>query len=114
MADKEARAQLGARLRELRTKEGYTLAQFGQRIGVDGSGLSRIEKGERGIDTLLLRRAAEVLSVNLDAFFPPVETVVMASDGGAQDERVAEMINWAKALQKDLALVARFGSDVPA
>lgn len=111
MADHGARERLGGRLRELRKREGYTLAEFGERVGIDASGLSRMEKGERGIDTLLLRRAAEVLGVNLDAFFPTDETVVMARDGGVADERMVEMIDWAKDLQRDLDLVARFGSE---
>ena len=110
-----ARERLGSRLRTLREREGYKLAEFAERVGIDQSGLSRMERGERGIDTLFLRRVADVLGVGLDAFFPAAEPrVVMARDGGVQDEQMAQMIEWAKDLHRDLDLVARFGSDATA
>jgi len=108
----EARKRLGSRLRTLREGEGYKLAEFSERLGIDPSGLSRMERGERGIDTLFLRRAADVLGVGLDAFFPATEPrVVLARDGGGGDERMNEAIEWTKDLHRDLELVARFGGD---
>jgi len=109
VTEQDARARLGASLRAHRKEAGYTLADFGNRIGVGPSGLSRMEKGERGIDTLVLRRAAEVLGVGLDAFFPSEEPTVMARDGGVEDERLNEMVDWAVGLQRDMDVVERFG-----
>jgi transcriptional regulator with XRE-family HTH domain len=115
MVEQGARERLGARLRALRNQAGYTLTEFGEQIGVDASGLSRIENGERGIDTLVLRRGAEVLGVNLDAFFPASEErVVLARDGGVDEDRMTEIITWTKDLRRDIDLVARFGSDISA
>ena len=110
MNDVEARQKLGARLRELREEHGYTLADLGGRLGIDASGLSRMERGERGIDTLFLRDAAEVFGVGLDAFFPATAPeVVLARAGGVDDARMQAMVGWAADLQRDIELVTKFG-----
>lgn len=111
MTDLEARQKLGARLRALREEQGYTLAALGERLDIDASGLSRMERGERGIDTLFLREAADVLGVGLDAFFPATEPqVVLGRDGGVVEERMQAMLGWAADLQRDIELVTKFGS----
>lgn len=61
-ADKRVRAALGARLRTLREKQGYTQRALGRRARLSGKFIGEVERGEKSItvDSLyLLARALE-------------------------------------------------------
>lgn len=108
--EQEFRSRLGASLRSFRERNGYTLEQLAERLGVDQANLSRMERGERNISTLVLRRAADVFEVAMDTFFrPPVEAVeLLRADDGAD---VDEILEWAAELQRDMRAVRSLAED---
>jgi transcriptional regulator with XRE-family HTH domain len=100
---------LGGRIREIRTERGYTnQSQFAELIGLDAPRLSRIESGKRGIDTLVLRRAAQVLDVPMDAFFERPQEVALARVGEADDPALIEMLEWTRTLHQNIEVVGRY------
>ena len=110
MDDNTIKELVARRLKELRVERGYPkAADFAKRIGVDGPRLSRMESGQQGISTLVLRRAAHVLGVRMDDFFrEPAPPVTMMRSGGADDAKAEEMAQWARALRSDLDMVAEY------
>lgn len=101
------RIQLGARIREVRRAAGYNQGgDFARALGLDPSQLSRIERGLRRIDSMLLRRIATVLDVPLDSLFPDSRTgVALARQGDGADAKLKRMIDWALELRTDLDIV---------
>ncbi len=99
--------RLGAKLRELREAGGYTLNELADKLGTDAPGLSRMERGERNISTLVLRRAARVFEISTDDFFaaPASEVVHLRAGDG---EQTAAMLAWAADLQRDLRAVRAY------
>lgn len=110
MNDQEIMQLVAERLKALRLEHGFTNAsQFAEEIGVDGPRLSRMESGKQGISTLVLRRAAEKLGVEMDAFFrrPARETVLLRDSGGDKASADAALA-WAKALRSDLTVIDEY------
>lgn len=58
-----SQADLGQRIAAARDRAGLTQAQLGEDVGLTQSAISRIESGERGIDSLELAAIAERLGV---------------------------------------------------
>jgi transcriptional regulator with XRE-family HTH domain len=108
MDDEQFRIALGQRLRELRKEHGYTQGEFAERIGLDGPALSRIENGQRGIDTLVLQRASAVLDVSMDAFFAQEQELALARSGDVDDPAMVEMLDWARTMQRNFDVVAAY------
>jgi len=110
MDDSTIKQLVARRLKELRLERGYPKAHdFAERIGVDGPRLSRMESGQQGISTLVLRRAAEVLDVRIDDFFrEPLPQATMLRSGGADEAKANEMVDWARNLRADLDTVAEY------
>src|SRR5687768_5912228 len=106
------RIQLGRRIREERSKRGFENGNdFAGALGIDASQLSRLERGLRGIDSVLLRKIATVLEMPLDELFPQERAVgALARRGDSPDGRMEEMIDWALGLRSDLDLVERYVS----
>lgn len=104
------RIQLGRRIREARTARGFRRGdEFAKALGIDPSQLSRIERGLRKIDSLLLRRIADVLDMPLDELFPANRTVaVLARRGDGEHDQMRAMIDWALQLRRDLDVVAEY------
>ena len=96
-------ALIGQRIKEEREAAGYTQAQLAERVAIDDTVLSRIENGQRGIDSLILRRVARTLDVPMDHFFAVHETVAMARNGDS--ENVRAMVEWASQMKADLSFV---------
>ncbi|MBI4898034.1 MAG: helix-turn-helix transcriptional regulator [Actinobacteria bacterium] len=104
------RSSLGASLRSFRENGGFTLEQLAQRLGVDQANLSRMERGERNLSTLVLRRAADVFGVRMDAFFnAPGEAVELLRAG--DDARTDVILDWAAELQRDMRAVRALNED---
>ncbi len=100
MSDRQV---IGSRIREEREAAGYTQAELGAKVGVDSTVLSRIESGQRGLDSIVLRRLAATLDVPMDRFFSD-KAVVMARGEG---EQVQAMIRWARHMKSDIEFVSR-------
>ena len=58
--------ELGARLREIRTRAGIRQEDFAAGIGVSRSAVVFYEKGERTPDAITLIRIADYLGVSVD------------------------------------------------
>lgn len=100
---------VGRRLREERTRRGYTLDAAARELAVDKSVLSRIENGERGLDSILLRRSAALYEVSMDLLFDEAdtETLIKARAGDADLSGVTEMADWAQRKLSELRFVRR-------
>ncbi len=99
------RTLIGRRIREEREAAGYTQAQLAQRAAIDDTVLSRIENGQRGIDSLILRRIARTLEVPMDRFFTAREGIALARSGDS--EEVRGMVEWARRMKADLRFVRK-------
>lgn len=97
------RTLIGRRVKEEREAAGYTQAQLAERVAIDDSVLSRIENGQRGIDSLILRRIAHTLDVPMDRFFVASDSLALARNGDS--EGVREMVEWARRMKADLSFV---------
>jgi transcriptional regulator with XRE-family HTH domain len=98
---------VGRRLREERTRCALSLDDAAGELGVHKSVLSRIENGERGLDSVLLRRAASLYEVPMDALFEEADTglVVKARDLSDNLAGVDEMSRWAQRKLSELRFV---------
>ena len=76
--------RIGATLRELREKSGYTVNQFSHELDISYSYLSNIEAGRRPLTKRLLARAAHLLDV------PQVAIVREGYYTSADPERFAD------------------------
>lgn len=92
----EMKQLVGGRIRQERERRGMTLEALARAVGLSSrSQMSRLETGERGIDSLLLRRIALALELPMDAFFDVErgEVLAMARAGdasGATMQRMAD------------------------
>lgn len=98
---------IGRRLREERERCGLRLDAAASELGIDKSVLSRIENGERGLDSILLRRAAGLYEVATDRFFEeaPGGLLVKARAGTADVADAEAMARWAQRKLDDLRFV---------
>lgn len=55
---------MNERLRDLRKKLGLNQVEFGEKIGIGGTAISKIEKGDRGLTETLLRAICREFNVN--------------------------------------------------
>jgi transcriptional regulator with XRE-family HTH domain len=110
MDDATYRTRLGERIREVRKQRGYPIAKdFAAALGIGAPQLSRIEGGTRSIDSMLLRRIAELLKVSIDDLFPRERAVTTLARGGRDDaEHMKDMVEWARRLREDIDVVARY------
>ncbi len=67
------RDRLGALVREVRTERGVQQQELARLLGVPSSVLSKIEKGERGLDVLEARAVCLALGVPLAVFVQRLE-----------------------------------------
>lgn len=63
------KSALGARIRSLRHKLGYTQEQFAEAVGVAPRHVSRIENGVNSPSVETLAKIAEILQVNIKELF---------------------------------------------
>jgi transcriptional regulator with XRE-family HTH domain len=100
---------VGRRLREERERCGYVLEAAAGELRIDKSALSRIENGERGLDSVLLRKAAALYEVPMDSFFEEARAELLvkarAMDGDA--ERADAMAKWGQRKLSELQFVRR-------
>ncbi len=93
-----AREQIARRCRELRDEAGLTQAEVAAKVGVDQSVISRIEAGERRVDSVMLQRLADVFGVSPAAFFAKGEDLgspsVLLRGGRTLDESSRSGLAW--------------------
>lgn len=64
---------LGKRINQLRTKNGDTLRELGEKLNFNYSNLSKIERGERNPTIELLRSICEVYNTPMSYFLDEIE-----------------------------------------
>ncbi|MBN1458941.1 MAG: helix-turn-helix transcriptional regulator [Armatimonadetes bacterium] len=102
--------RVGRRIREERERLGKRLEEVAGAIGVSESYLSRIERGERGLDSLVLRKISTELSVPMDRFFIPTSfESVHARSGEESMAAMTPMMEWGRKIQDDLEFVLHEG-----
>lgn len=73
--DRKYLKALGARVRELRKAAGYSQEDFALEVGLDRTYMGGVERGERNVAVLNLRKIAAGLGVAVgDLFVPPAKT----------------------------------------
>jgi transcriptional regulator with XRE-family HTH domain len=105
---------LGSRIRAERERRSLSLDQLATRVGLSNrSQLSRIETGERGVSSVLLRRIALELGVPMDAFFDEerAEVLALARTGNASDVAIQRMVDEALELLADMEFAERMTRD---
>jgi transcriptional regulator with XRE-family HTH domain len=61
--------RLGARIRKLRKKRGWTQVVMSEKVGIDRSFLADVERGKRNVSILNLDLMAKGLRVSLSQLF---------------------------------------------
>lgn len=110
MDDISYRERLAARIVEVRKFRDLTARDLADAVGISPSYLSRIERGMRPLDTVLLRRIAEALRVAVDDLFPRDPTVAMMRIGRSDDQQIQKMIDFAQRLREDIDVVEHFAA----
>jgi len=59
----------GARIRSLRKKKGFSQEDFALEIGLDRTYVGGVERGERNLSALNIKKIADGLGVNIAAIF---------------------------------------------
>lgn len=73
---------IGEKIKELRTKRGMTLKEFGEKVELSTGYLSQLERGLTTVSVDVLKRVAAELGVELNYFFKEIKTekkIVMRS-----------------------------------
>jgi transcriptional regulator with XRE-family HTH domain len=105
------RFTLGRRIKAQREAAGYRQQRdFARALGISPSDLSRIERGLRGVDTVLLRRIADTVGGTMDSLLPSVqnEATAFARRGDADGDAMKEMVDWASRLRADIDRVSEY------
>lgn len=110
MGERDMSVMVGGRIREERERVGKNLEDLASAVGISESHLSRIERGQRGLDSLMLRRIATELRVSMERFFVASSfECVHARHGEASGRAMETMIEWGRRVHDDLAFVLREG-----
>lgn len=104
------RIELGKRIRDERHRRGYRNGRdFARALDIDASQLSRLERGLRRIDSMMLRRIADTLDMPLEALLPRSEgAAALARRGDADDGTMHSMVEWALKLRSDIDAVQKY------
>lgn len=108
MRDREIAQLVGANIRGCRTDRHWSLAELGEKVGLDEASLSRVERAERGLDTVMLRRIADAFGKTMDEFFRAPADVAVAAyarPGEALPEHLQEMVRWSEDVLRDLVYI---------
>lgn len=73
-------------LRDVRLERGLTQVELAERLGVDQSLVSKVERRERRVDAAELRRVCEALGIPLTEFVERFERAVSAQAAPATHE----------------------------
>jgi transcriptional regulator with XRE-family HTH domain len=67
--DRRFLRDLGSRIRELRSSRGWSQEELGRRCDLHGTFIGSVERGERNLFALNIRRIAKVLRVSVADLF---------------------------------------------
>jgi len=96
----EVDEQLGAALRRLRERQGWSLSYVGEICGTSGANVSKIERGQAKEYSLqLLKSFAAAYGMKLYELLAIVESAGIAAGGLGEDER--EMVEVYKSLTRE-------------
>lgn len=93
MSEERERAALGARLRDARTYRGYSQEDVASYLNISRSSVSLIESGARGVDTLELRRLAELFECGVEELLGTVTRAPGEDKGIAMVARAAAQLS---------------------
>lgn len=108
----DRRREIGQNIKRARERAGLTLQALAGRVGGDASRLSRVESGERGIDSVLLFDLADALDVSVDSLLVSGRLMAFArgeQQPGEDDPHVRWGIRVIEDVQSAERLVARYG-----
>lgn len=112
MGDIDRRREIGQNIKAARERAGLTLQALAERVGGDASRLSRVENGERGLDSVLLFDLADALEVSVDSLLVSGRLMAFAR-GERQPGEDDPHVRWGVRLIEDMKaaerLVARYG-----
>jgi transcriptional regulator with XRE-family HTH domain len=90
MKEDVSRSRLGATLRSLRQRRGWTLAELGRRCGFSVPTLSKVENDRLSLSYDKLIRLSEGLGVDIGELFAPVDAAGTAVTGRRSVNRVGD------------------------
>lgn len=108
----QRRLEIGQNIRTARERQGLSLQELAKRVGGDASRLSRIETGERGIDSVLLFDLADALEVSVDSLLSTGRLAAFARaehQPGEDDPHVRWGVRMIEEIQSSERLVKRYG-----
>lgn len=105
---------LGLRIRELRSKHGWTQEQFAEVCGLHRTYMGHVERGEKNVSLSTVAKVANALGVRISALFgrpqapahicPPVTGPARATAGHSQ---VSQLLNELHAQRKAMKEMLR-------
>lgn len=99
--------EVGQFLRQLREERGLTQAEVGHAIGLDKSGVSKIEAGTRAVMAKEVVALADFFLISTDAILRRDAEVVLLRAGEAEPESVREALDrFASCIENYLGLEA--------
>ncbi len=69
MTDARFLSRLGARIKEMRSKKGYSQTYLANRCNFEKASMSRIESGKTNITVLTLKKISKALEVEMTDLF---------------------------------------------
>ncbi len=96
---KKSLVEIGAKIKALREKSGFTQKNIAEFLEIDQSLVSKFESGERAISVDMLEKLASLFGCNLSFFmekadFPqPMTFAFRASEISVKDMKTISMIN---------------------
>jgi transcriptional regulator with XRE-family HTH domain len=117
MRDESLGRTIGASIRRHREAKGLTQVALGERLGISEALMSRIESGQRGLDSTMLRTVAQVLEVPLLTLFGDQEgvsaavprDVVYARNGEGDPKATEPLVRWGRRILADFELAQQLG-----
>jgi Zn-dependent peptidase ImmA (M78 family)/transcriptional regulator with XRE-family HTH domain len=88
----ESWEEVGARVALGRERAGFTQRELSERLGMDRSALTRVERGQRRLDVLELTRLAETLGRSVEWFVTATPSAILSHRSGLTSDQNAERL----------------------
>lgn len=95
--------EIGARIRKKRIEKGISMEELAEKIGIDYSALSKIEKGTRAIQAYQAIVVADILEISCDYLLRGIEAknLNVASELGLRNGSIEKLCMWKKTSESD-------------